>query len=118
MQASKTKEKFENFNSAIDIKMCSIKAIQAYAKIQTTNAICVIFRKDLKPEIIVEDLNISEITKEDFEIFMRNKVDPKFQDKLPSIYDAWQDVFSRKAADELPKHSEGDHKIRIYQNSK
>ncbi|KAI1008119.1 hypothetical protein K3495_g107 [Podosphaera aphanis] len=70
--------------------MCGIKAIQAYAKIQdkTTGAICGIFIRDLKPEIIVEDLNISKITKEDFEIFMKNKVDPKFQDKLPVIYDA------------------------------
>ncbi|KAI1002668.1 hypothetical protein K3495_g5531 [Podosphaera aphanis] len=116
MQASKTREKLENFNSAIDIKMCIIKAIQAYARIQTTDAICGIFMRDLKPEIIVEDLNISKIIKGDFEIFMRNKVDPKFQDKLLSIYDAWQDLFSRKAADELTKDSERDHKIRIYQN--
>ncbi|EOA85747.1 uncharacterized protein SETTUDRAFT_28931, partial [Exserohilum turcica Et28A] len=33
------------------------------------------------------------------------------QDRLPSVYHAYRDVFSRTAADQLPEHRPYDHKI-------
>ena len=111
---------FDKLKSDVDVKLCSTRAIETYSKRKSKKgeALCGIFVRDMRPDIIIKNLNLNKISKEDFSIFMKDKVDINFRDKLPMIYEAWKDVFSRNLADNLPNHSEGDHKIQILDGGK
>ncbi|KAI1001276.1 hypothetical protein K3495_g6919 [Podosphaera aphanis] len=97
-------ENSHDINKDFDIKLGSPRAIETYTRSRRKQeeSICGVFVRDLGPEVMIENFNLNKISRGDFAIFMKDKIDPKFHDKPPLVYYAWQDVFSRKAANELP----------------